>query len=256
MQSPAAMPELPFTLCSMCDHMLLGAVQMGAPSEPRIARITPCVSTRFPAPPCEKVLNTTAGSASLACRRITTGVLMTCTKSGYSRSARTLRLWVVSSGPSGVVKGHHHACSGGSNEPCGMKMQAGSACLHCALAGMHWPLLQKFPGGQLRLAQAVGCVTGWAALHVPVSSWQTPSPQSESWVQRPEPPGPTLQSSTWGSQFSSGDFLSTQASKHTAKIANFPRPIPHLPRPAGKVGSRLSGGKLPGVRQETLPVVA
>ena len=61
-----------------------------------------------------------------------------------------------------------------------MKMQAGSACLHCALAGMHWPLLQKFPGGQLRLAQAVGGVTGSAALHVPVSSWQTPSPQSES----------------------------------------------------------------------------
>jgi hypothetical protein len=65
-----------------------------------------------------------------------------------------------------------------------------------------------------------------------------------------------LQSSTWGSQFSSGDFLSTQASRHTAKIANFPRPIPHLPQPAGKVGSRLSGGKLPGVRQETVQVVA
>src|SRR6267378_1205405 len=127
MQSPAAIPELPFTLCSICDHMLLGAVQMGEPSEPRTARITPCVSTRFPAPLDEKLLNTTAGAASFGCRRITTGVLITCTKSGYSRSGRTLRLWVVSSGPRGVVKGHHQARSGGSKEPCGMKMQAGSA---------------------------------------------------------------------------------------------------------------------------------
>src|SRR5437762_7175762 len=92
MQSPAAIPALPFTLCSMCDHMRLGAVQIAEPSEPRTARITPCVSTRVPAPPSEKVLNTTAGSASFGCKRITTGVLMTCTKSGYSRSARTLRL--------------------------------------------------------------------------------------------------------------------------------------------------------------------
>ena len=33
----------------------------------------------------------------------------------------------AASGPCGVFQGHHQSCSGGSNAPWGMKMQAGSA---------------------------------------------------------------------------------------------------------------------------------
>src|SRR3954471_12531673 len=118
-------------------------------------------------------------------------------------------------GPCGVGHGHHQAFSGGSKAPCGMKMHAGSACLHCALAGMHWPLLQKFPAGQLTLAQAVGCVTGWVALQTPLSTWQVPSAQSASVSQRPGPPGATEQSSVWGLHAACSDFLSTHASRHS-----------------------------------------
>src|SRR4051812_38506442 len=133
-----------------------------------------------------------------------------------------------------------------------MKMHAGSACLHWALAGMHWPLLQKFPAGQLTLAQAFGGVIGWVARQVPVSSWQVPSPQSESRAQRPVPPGPVLQSSTWGSHVSSGELLSTHATRHAANSATVPRPIRTSPNLPGKLGRRVPGGKLPAVRQETL----
>jgi hypothetical protein len=157
----------------------------------------------------------------------------------------------ISSGPSGVANGHHQARSGGSKAPWGMKMQAGSACLHWALAGMHWPLLQKFPVGQLTFAQAVGCVTGWAALQTPVSSWQVPSPQSASLLQRPLPPGAAEQSAIWGSHVAC-DFLSTHASRQSATSSEtVPRPIPTSPNPAGKVVRWVPGGKLPGVRQET-----
>src|SRR6266850_863221 len=169
MQSPAAMPESALTLRSMWLHMSLGAVQMGVPSEPRMARITPCVSARFPPCVSGNELNTTTGAGSLGCSRITTGVLITWTWSGYSRSARNESAGETASGPSGVFHGHHHACSGGSNDPCGMKMQAGSACLHCGLAGMHWPLLQKFPGGQLRLAQADRKSTRLNSSHLVIS---------------------------------------------------------------------------------------
>src|SRR6266478_1178603 len=157
-------------------------------------------------------------------------------------------------GPCGVGQGHHHACSGGSKAPCGMKMQAGSACLHWALAGRHWPLLQKFPGGQLTLAQAVGDVTGWAALHTPMSTWQIPSAQSASLWHRPVPPGAVEQSSVWGSHAACCEFLSTHASRNSATTSEtFPRPITHLPT-CGKVVFTVPGGKLPAVRQETFGV--
>jgi hypothetical protein len=91
------------------------------------------------------------------------------------------------------------------------------------------------------LAQAVGAVTGWVARQVP-SDWQTPSPQSASRVQRPVPPGPTLQSSLWGSHTGSA-FWSTHAasSKQTAKAASFPRPIPHLPELRQQGGAQAAG---------------
>ena len=50
------------------------------------------------------------------------------------------------------VNGHHQACSGGSNAPCGMKMQAGSAGLHCGTAGRQLPLAQKKFAGQVTLS--------------------------------------------------------------------------------------------------------
>src|SRR5438876_8877012 len=139
MQSPAAIPELPLTLISMWVHMSKGADHKGDPSEPRTARMTPCTSNIsppfVPGGRPENVLKTTAGSVSLGCSRITTGVLITSLWSGYS----TLSGVSIegASGPSGVGHGHHQACSGGSHEPCGMKMQAGSGCLHCAVVGRH-----------------------------------------------------------------------------------------------------------------------
>src|SRR5438067_11922036 len=64
-----------------------------------------------------------------------------------------------------------------------MKMQAGSAGLHCAVAGRHWPFAQKVPAGQLTLAQAFACCWVGGTEHVP-SDWQRPSPQSESLLHR------------------------------------------------------------------------
>ena len=122
MQSPAAMPELPLMLRSMWFHMSFGADQIAVPSEPRTARITPCTSTNWlPLAPvcCEKVLKMTAGEASVALRRITTGVLITWTKSGYSRSERVRLLPAGASGPSAVGNGHHHSWAGCSKAPCG-----------------------------------------------------------------------------------------------------------------------------------------
>ena len=81
MQSPAAIPELPLTLSSMWFHMSNGADHKGDPSEPRTARNTPWTSSiSEPCSPVARsgnVLNTTAGSASFGCSRITTGVLIT-----------------------------------------------------------------------------------------------------------------------------------------------------------------------------------
>src|ERR1700694_958111 len=87
-------------------------------------------------------------------------------------------------------------------------MHAGSACLHCAFAGMHRPLEQKLPAGQLTLAQALAWATGSFALHVP-SDWHVPSPQSALVVQ-PVFPGATLQDwSNSGSHAAAASFLST-----------------------------------------------
>ena len=124
-------------------------------------------------------------------------------------------------------------------------MQAGSACLHWALAGMHWPLLQKSPAGQVTAAQALGCVAGLAALQVP-SAWQMPSAQSAFVLHLPTPPTIVLQSSNCASH-ASWSFLSTHAAASTkaATVAAFPHPIRHLPKAAGKVGSRLPQGKRP-----------
>src|SRR5256885_12062354 len=64
-----------------------------------------------------------------------------------------------------------------------MKMQAGSAGLHCAVAGRHWPFAQKVPAGQVRLAQAFACCWVGGTEHVP-SDWHRPSAQSESFAHR------------------------------------------------------------------------
>src|SRR5512141_245774 len=98
-------------------------------------------------------------------------------------------------------------------------MQSGSACLHCALAGMHWPLEQKSPAGQVTLAQALGWETGSFALQVP-SAWQTPSAQSASRVH----PGLTVviehASSVSGSHGGAGAWLlSTQATPSRATVS-------------------------------------
>src|SRR5262249_17435746 len=123
---------------------------------------------------------------------------------------------------------------GGWNAPCGMKMQAGSACWHCAFSGRHWPLEQNWPAGQLTLAHAVGWSTGLFALHVP-SGMQTPSPQSESFVQ----PGrelATLQELSVSGSHGGSCFLSTHATKKTnIRKRTFPHPIPHLPKAERRV---------------------
>src|SRR5712671_707619 len=183
LQSPAAMDAFPSTapMTLMAFQKSFGALHSAVPSEPRMARITPRVST-VPPPPFSGAneLNTTAGSVSLACKRITTGVDITSTKSGYSRSFRGL-LRTGSSGPSAETNGHHQACSGGSKAPCGTKMQAGSAGLHCATAGKHLPLAQKKFAGQVTLSHWLATGTELGMLHVP-SAWQKlpPPPQSAS----------------------------------------------------------------------------
>src|SRR5476651_1353087 len=77
MQSPAAMLELAFTLWSRWLRTSAGALQIGEPSDPWIARITPCDSRNWPPSLlfALKVLKTTAGSVSAAWSRMTTGVL-------------------------------------------------------------------------------------------------------------------------------------------------------------------------------------
>src|SRR5438067_7216488 len=182
LQSPAAMDALPSTapITLMAFQKSFGALQMGEPSEPRIARITPRDSTVPPVPSSAKELKTTAGSVSAAWRRMTMGVDITSTKSGNSRSLRTL-FPTGSSGPRAEVKGHHQACSGGSKAPCGMKMQVGSAGLHCATAGRQSPFAQKKPAGQVLLAHSLATGVDTGMLQMP-SAWQTlpPPPQSES----------------------------------------------------------------------------
>src|SRR5438105_12435724 len=154
-------------------------------------------------------------------------------------------------GPSGVLNGHHQACAGASNAPCGMKMQAGSACLHCGVAGMHWPLLQKLLGGHVTLAQAVGCAAVWRALQVP-SDWQKPSPQSASLLHRPLPV-PTLHDSSLRGSQGCAELLSTQAaaSTATARKTTLPLPIPHL-HPDRMVGIARRPGNPPGGREQEL----
>src|ERR1700694_4328270 len=116
-------------------------------------------------------------------------------------------------------------------------MHAGSACLHCAFAGMQRPLEQKLPAGQLTLAQALACAIGSFALQVP-SDWHTPSPQSAFEVQ-PVFPGATLQdSSKSGSQPGCcTSFLSTHAAARstTANNESFPNPIPHPQKACAEV---------------------
>ena len=132
LQSPAAIDEFPSTapMTFMAFQKSFGALQIDDASAPRIARMTPRDSTVPPLPfPPVKELKTTAGAGSFGCSRITTGVDITSTKSGYSRSPRTEEM-TGSSGPSGEPNGHHQSCTGGSNAPCGMKMQDGSAGLH------------------------------------------------------------------------------------------------------------------------------
>src|SRR3954471_457620 len=185
LQSPAAIDEFASMMCSKLGKSF-GAVQMADPSEPRMARMIPAVSSAVSfelAVKLEKVLKTMAGSGSSLCNLITTGVDITWLKSGKRTSLRTLPPMTGSSGPSGDSKGHHQVCMGGSNAPWGMKMQAGSAGLHCAVAGKHWPFAQKVPAGQLTLAHAFACCCVAGTEHVP-SDWQRPSPQSESLVHR------------------------------------------------------------------------
>src|SRR5437868_13719395 len=137
-----------------------------------MARITPSISTLADcAVNSEKALNTTAGSGSFGCSRITTGVDITCAKSGNCTSGRALPFHFGSSGPCGVGNGHHQACTGGSKAPCGMKMQAGSAALHCGTAGRHWPFAQKKSDAQVTFAQADGCCAVCGTEQVP-SGWQ------------------------------------------------------------------------------------
>src|SRR5690242_13077044 len=158
------------------------------------------------------------------------------------------------SGPSGVSHGHHQACEGGSNDPWGMKMQAGSACLHWALAGMHWPLLQKSPAGQDTAAQALGWVAGFDALQVP-SAWQTPSAQSALVLHLPTPPTILLQSSNCASQ-ASCSFLSTHAAASTqaANTVAFPDPIDTSQRLPARWGAtfRKASGPVGGGRKSVL----
>jgi hypothetical protein len=79
-----------------------------------------------------------------------------------------------------------------------MKMQAGSAVVHCAFATRHLPLEQNWPEGQVTAAQALSAGLVAGGWQVP-SGRHLPSPQSASLVQ----PGLTLMSqlsSTFGSQ--------------------------------------------------------
>src|SRR2546423_4671658 len=154
LQSPAAMEAFPSTapITLMAFQKSFGALHRGEPSDPRMARITPrASSTPWLSFSLAKELKTTAGSVSPGCKRMTMGVDITSLKSGYSRSGRS-ELITGSSGPFGEVNGHHQACSGGSNAPCGMKMQAGSAGLHCGTAGRQLPLAQKKFAGQVTLS--------------------------------------------------------------------------------------------------------
>src|SRR4051812_23466164 len=185
LQSPAAIDEFASMMCSKLGKSF-GAVQMADPSEPRMARMIPAVSSAVSfelAVKLEKVLKTMAGSGSSLCNRITTGVDITSLKSRKRTSLRTLPPMAGSSGPRGDSKGHHQACTGGSKAPCGMKMQAGSAGLHCAVAGRHWPFAQNVPAGQATFAHAFGCCCVCGIEQVP-SDWQRPSAQSESLVHR------------------------------------------------------------------------
>ena len=232
----------PMTL--MAFQKSFGALQSGEPSDPRMARITPRVSKTPPLPSGAKELKTTAGSVSPGWRRMTTGVDITSLKSGYSRSGRAEVIF-GSSGPSGERNGHHQACSGGSNAPCGTKMQAGSAGLHCGTAGRHLPLAQKKFAGQVTFWHWLAMGTEMGMLQVP-SVWQTLPlpPQSESRWQGARPAA---------LQFPPGQF-SPRPSPHPASAAaksspRIPLAIPHPPpaRLAGvqEVGMGSPGGNRP-----------
>src|SRR5712692_2099788 len=255
LQSPAAMDAFPSTapITLMAFQKSFGALQLGEPSEPRMARITPRVSTVPPLPfSGANELKATAGSASPGCRRMTTGVDITSTKSGYSRSLRIRPLNFGSSGPSGEVNGHHQACAGGSKAPWGMKMQVGSAGLHCGTEGRQSPLAQKKLAGQVLFAHELGTDPVRGMLQVP-SAWQTlpPPPQSESrwqgacaWLQLPSgqlPPRP----------------LPHPASAAAMSSARIPLAIPHPPpaRTAGaqEVWTGSPGGNPPERRVRETP---
>src|SRR5438067_11642287 len=117
-------------------------------------------------------------------------------------------------------------------------MQAGSACWHCALAGRHLPLEQKFPAGHETVAQALACVIGSFALQVP-SDWQMPSPQSASRVQ-PGLAEETEQESSFSGSQGGTAFLSTHALASSttqtpaAKKKFFFLPIPRPPPTAAE----------------------
>jgi hypothetical protein len=132
-------------------------------------------------------------------------------------------------------------------------MHAGSACLHCVLAGMQRPLEQKLPAGQETPAQALACETVSLALQVP-SDWQTPSAQS-ALVTQPILPGATEQESSVCGSHAADDFLSTQpaATSTTVRIETFPHPIPHLPKAARRLGTTALPGKRGGGRSRPLP---